>query len=92
MDLLKNNKLRHHGWIPQSQWVCDNKKIQVDHVLQFENLNKDLCKMLDSLSIPYDKDLPLLNHSHAGDIECSTHAIDIIKNIYLADFEIFNYD
>jgi len=80
--------------VPQSKFICDkNRKILVDFIGKFENLENDVL----SLSKKMKKNISLEHHnSNLGKqnyLEVYTpEMIKKVKNIYKTDFEILGYN
>lgn len=80
---------KHPGWKPQYKFICDeNNNILIDKIFKYEKLNtdKDFIKLVPSL--------PLFNkseHLHYTKYYTNSNMIDIIKEIYKKDIELFNY-
>ena len=87
----KTNRVlyKHPGWKPQYKFICDkNNNILIDKIFKYENLNtdKDFIKLVPNL--------PLLNkseHLHYTKYYTNSSMIDIIKEIYKKDIELFDY-
>jgi hypothetical protein len=76
---------KHQGWLPQSNWICDNGKILVDQVIKYNNINTHF-KMLGH-------DIPKLNQSektHLNDNLNIDNLIQVVKRIYQKDIKIFD--
>jgi chondroitin 4-sulfotransferase 11 len=54
--------LKHHGWLPQSYWICNHRgKIMMDFLCRYERLAQDFAHVCRKLWIK--RDLPRLNAS-----------------------------
>ena len=100
------NHLNTYDWIneifiPQHKFICFGKKVLVDVIMSYENLDKDWTKF----AIEYNKDatfllptrLPQFNQSIDRKTwkeelkEISQENLDLVNKRYKLDFDIFNY-
>lgn len=97
---VSSNISHEHYW-PQYKFVTLNKRVVVDNVLKFENLQEDWIKFqnnwnsLSLTSYSMNLRLPKENSSQIQTPwnEVYNHeSIEIIRNLYRLDFEIFNYE
>lgn len=77
---------------PQYKWLSDNKRLIVDHVGRFENLQLDCSKWFKSVGLP-DYKLPHVNRSKHKQYKTyyTKETIEIIRRIYSKDIELFKY-
>ena len=72
-------------------WLKNNNKINVDHVLKFENLDEDFKKFCNKCNVKYKK-LPHSNSSNRFNVRLNKHSIDLINLTFHEDFQNFNYN
>lgn len=76
--------------------VWDNK-VQMDHIMRYENFAEDLDELFNKLDLPPAVDIPVTNSTRAVDEETlknfyNDHNRKIIETRYIADFEHFGYE
>ena len=96
-EFVENHRKNFRAWewvhlIPQCMFVYHGGELAVDFIGRFENLEKDWKKICKKLKQEYFK----LPHENKGtyninEVELSPESIEVIKEIYRLDFELFNY-
>jgi hypothetical protein len=89
-------------WIPQWEFVTNGKKILVDTVLRFENLNLEWENFVKNYNskrsnkFKISSDLKIINKNDEKDENYITYynskCIDLVNKLYKKDFELFNYE
>ena len=95
LELLQAGKLKHQGWIPQWWWIAnDQGNINIDYIIKMENLDEGINSMFLDLGLPELPTIPKTNTSKRKDYNeyFDTETLEIAKNLYSADFKIFNYE
>lgn len=84
----------YHHFKPMHVFICQNDKIMVDFLGRYENLEEDFLMLIKKMNI---------ENAHLEKKNTSKHlrwqdyylenqfCIDLVKNFYEKDFEIFNY-
>ena len=88
-------------WIPQWEFVTNGKKILVDTVLRFENLNLEWENFVKNYNskrsnkFKISLNLKVINKNDEKDENYITYynskCIDLVNELYKKDFELFNY-
>ena len=91
-----NDKNIYKGihFIPQTYWICDeNKKIMVDFIARLETINQDFLFIANKVGSTKKK-IEKINTSERSQYRnyYSDKTIEIVKNIYKDDIELFGYD
>jgi len=86
--VTKQIELKHQGWSPQYNWICDsNYKVLVDKLFRYESINNDLefKEMFGSIE--------KINSSNRGSYQdyYNEETREIIREVYKKDIELFNY-
>ncbi|ULO01700.1 sulfotransferase family protein [Campylobacter sp. RM5004] len=90
---IKNEILKYYHFIPQHEFLCNEQdEIIVNFVGFYENLNSDFEKILNILNMT--RTMVWANKSEHNDFRTyyDKETYEIVKNIYLKDFQIFDYD
>lgn len=92
----KNKDPRYYNnpkmFLPQVDWLKDyNEKISVDKIIKFEDLNNEFKKIAKEIGIT--NSLPHLNPTKKEDYKSfyNTESIEIIKDWFKEDINLFNY-
>ena len=86
---------RTPGMTPQLSWITDplDDKILVDFVGKYENINTDVCRMVEHLGIKDPPPLPWLNtsdHDHYSAYYDKKLEM-IVANRYKKEIQLFGY-
>ena len=91
IGLFFNKKLKHRGWLPQSNWVCDKNGFALDEFVKME----ELPRVFKGVKVPF------LNKSKSHVRRTVEERIDYfydedmankIETAYADDFALFNYE
>jgi hypothetical protein len=87
-DIYSYDKWGREHFMPQHEFICDDKEIIVDELGRFENLRADVKRILNIGNLPH------LNSSNKTPWESyyTDELRDIVYNLYRKDFEVFGYD
>jgi len=103
---IDNSSIRHwdyfHLYIPQYEHLLDiNNEFKIDYMINFENLNKELCYLLLKHGVPKIKHRALLLDNFRVNSSTSTYEnynkyynqelIDFVNKIFTIDFEKLEY-
>jgi hypothetical protein len=90
----KPELFKHESWLPQMFWIqnYENKKILVDFVLKYENLEKNFKELASELKLNITEELPKLNtiekpQDHQKYYDDETR--ELARKIYQRDFDFF---
>lgn len=92
LDIIKNNpqRLKHQGWSNQSNYIYNGDKLMVDYLLDINNLDLELSKILKTeIKIPKinaSNDNNYINYYKNNDM------IELVGNHYKIDVYNFNYN
>ena len=100
-----NDKITRHNIhiIPQYEFILLNGKVNIQKIIKYEEMDKELPKLMDYLKIPYSKSHSNNNKIlHFTDInsdnlnrsyidKLTPKAIALINRLYKKDFEILGY-
>lgn len=75
--------LQHPGWLPQSHWVTHNGEVQVDHIINYSDLEAGLL----SLGIRNISRVNVTNDIET--ISPTDREAEIIRTIYAEDCKLF---
>ena len=85
--------MKYTHFIPQYKFICSNEILDVDFVLRFESLEKDLNNLMINLNLEKTFELKHINrtdHKYYKNYYSSS-TISIVKSLYEKDIQIFNY-
>jgi chondroitin 4-sulfotransferase 11 len=87
--------LKHHGWVPQSYWICGPRgKIMMNYLCRYERLAQDFAHVCRKLRIK--RELPLLNASEnktkSWQDFYDEKTAAAVRRLYAADIDIFGYE
>lgn len=91
--LLNTNEFKSKHWLPQHLYTHKFKQLFVDKIIPFESFNQNFKSIekqfnIKVKSVNHNYNKQYLNNFHKDyDDEC----INIIKNLYIDDFNIYNY-
>ena len=95
-DCSRSHRGNIHHILPQYKYVYDQSgKLQVDHVCYFENYLNDLQVVFRHIGL--DLDMSKIDEQRtvaktaSYDNLYSADELDLVKEIYAKDFELFNY-
>lgn len=100
-----NDKISRHNIhiVPQHEFILQNGKVNVQKIIKYEEMDKELPKLMDYLKIPYSKTFSSNNRIlHFTDVKSDNlnksyldkltpNAIALINRLYKKDFEILGY-
>lgn len=89
--ILKNTpqKLRHQGWLNQSNYIYSGDKLMVDYILDVTEIDTKLTEILnEKINIPK---INVSNQNNYKDYYKNNNMIDAISNIYRIDLLNFKY-
>lgn len=81
--------LKHQGWGDQSNYVYNGNQLMVDHILDINNINSELSKILKT-----EINIPKINVSNENNYTTyykNQKMIDLINEYYKRDILNFNY-
>jgi hypothetical protein len=86
--------LKHHGWLPQSHWICGPRgKVMMNYLCRYERLAEDFAYVCRRLKIK--SSLPLLNASDTNKVRWQDFydekTVAKVRRLYAADIETFGY-
>ncbi len=90
--LSKDNSNSWMHFVPQYKFIYDeNKQIQVDYLLRFENLAEDFDYVSKRLNL--ERSLPHVNASSRSKYQdyYTNKTRDIVADIYAEDIDLFGY-
>lgn len=94
LKLIKNKKSYYYDKFPASKIYTIDDKIAVDYIGKFENLEKDISNIKKILKLPKEKfklEHTKKNKSKINIKYYNKESIELVKEIWKKDFELFNY-
>ena len=79
------------GWYPALDYVVDEQGINRCNIMRFENLNEDLCKYFNLVSMTGPRNVTGLNKGKYQDVY-NKKTIQIVADWYKKDIDYWGYD
>ena len=82
-------------WIPQYDYVYENRRKVVQHILRFENLKEEFSNLMDRYDLPLklpEKPYRPSDTKKLGIYNLTRQNLEIIEKVYWQDFVEFGYE